>query len=256
MTYAAVPIPAGRWGVDVDAPMTDAMLDAVLSADLHALGVAGAQPGDKVSVIVRYVGLAGPARGDITLPELQRILARPEKPTLLLVQHVEAGSWIADGPTGKLHGQNAAADAKAAGYDASLYSGLSLIVDMESLKNPGPAALLYTQQWLAATTALLFGKGVYKGFDDGVTGQQLLELLCPLWAAVGQVTSNPLPGGATFAALQKPTIKIAAVEYDPDQFFLDSRGYAFVGLQDVDYVADIDDTDPAIHIDLPPEPHV
>ena len=241
MTLTAVAIPSGAWGVDVDAPMTGAMLDAILSADLHALGVPGAKAGDRVTVIVRYVGLGGPARGDIALAELQLVTGRPEKPILLLVQHVEAGSWVADGPTGTLHGKNAAADAKAAGYDGSLYPGLSLIVDMESVKNPGPSVVLYVVDWLLQTSLSQFGPGVYKGFDAGMTSTELLALNAPLWAAVGQAT---LTGGATFAALQKPTIKVGGTQYDPDQFFTDSRGYGFVGLQDIDYVTDIDTGDP------------
>jgi len=233
MTYAAVSIPDGLWGVDVDCELTDAMLDVLLSTDLHGR-VAGAEPGSLPRVIVRYVGLGGPARGDIASKELQRIVDRPERPILVLVQHVEAGLWTADGPTGTLHGNSAAADAKLAGYDAALYAGLSLIVDMESVKNPGPSSLLYVQDWLVTTYAQMFGKSVYEGFAAGLTGQQLLDLLCPLWADFGPRT---LPGGATFAAKQHAPIKIGGTEYDPDQFFVDSRGYALVGLQQVDDAA-------------------
>lgn len=244
MTYSATPIPDGLWGVDCDFELTDAVLDVLLATDLHGL-VAAAAPGSHPRVLVRYEGLHGPARGDITLTELQRILARPERPILLIVQHVLGGSWTASGALGTQHGQAAVANAKLAGYDASLYGALSLICDLESVANPGPAVLSYVEARMAATDGGAFGRALYKGFDDGLTGQQLLDLLCPLWAAPGQAT---LPSGATFAAIQHGTIKIGGNEYDADQFSVDSRGYSFVGLQDVQYVADVEDTDP--HIDL------
>ncbi len=37
---------------------------------------------------------------------------------------------------------------------------------------------------------------------------------------------------------------LAGNGYDLDMFNVDSRGQAFVGLQDVDFTADIDDTGP------------
>jgi hypothetical protein len=235
MTYAAVSVPDGVWGVDIDTPLTDAMLDALLSTDLHAL-VPSAPPGSYPMVIVRYVGLQGPARGDISAAELQRILDHPKRPILLLVQHVEAGMWVAYAVSGIVHADAAVADAKAAGYDAA---GLSLIVDMESL-NASISGLSYAQNWLNVTSGDGFGKALYEGFDAGLTGQQLLDLLCPLWSDAGP---RVLPGGATFAAKQTRTIKIGGTEYDANRFQIDSRGYAFVGLQRVEENLD------------PPDPH-
>ena len=242
MTYAAVTIPDGVWGVDTSGKLTAALLDKLLSTDLHTLCPA-APPGTFVEVILRYVGLHGPARGDIDPDELALILNHPKRPILMLVQHVLAGSWTASLALGTQHGQAAAADAKAAGYDASQYGALSLICDMESLANEGAPVLAYVSGRLSVTAGDGFGPGVYKGFDDGVTGQQLLDLNCPLWAAPGQAS---LPGGATFAALQHGQVTIGGMDYDIDEFHIDSRGHAFVGLQYVD-LADIISSDP--HID-------
>ena len=236
-TYAAVPIPNDVWGVDLDQPLTDAMLDELLSTDLHSV-VAAAPVGTYALVIVRYVGLQGPARGDISASELQRILNHPKRPILLLVQHVEAGMWVAYAVSGTVHADAAVADAKAAGYSAAT---LSLIVDMESLSSAA-SGQPYAQNWLSTTSGDGFGKGIYGGFCDGLTGQQMLDFSCPIWSAPGQPA---LPGGATFAAKQTQTFKIGSVEYDANHFRVDSRGYAFVGMQRVE--ENIPDVDP--HLD-------
>ena len=236
MTYAAVPIPDGTWGVDLSSKCTAAILDALATLDL---GIPGST---SPRVITRYVGLGGPAAGDIDPAELQLLLEHPANYWLVLVQHVEAGLWTADGITGTQHGEHAAADAIWAGYDPTIYGPLSLCVDMESIK-AGTRALDYVHCWLNSISTAKFGEYVYEGFDAGLSGVELLGLSCPLWSDFGP---RALPWGATFTCKQHPEQRVLGTPIDPDRYAVDSRGQQVVGLR---RVADLVENDPEPHQD-------
>jgi hypothetical protein len=216
------------WGVDTDGPLTPALLDALAQLDVATV-CPHAPPGTRVTAIFRYVGLGGPTATDITQAELHLILQHPHKFRLVLVQHVEAGSWVADESVGLTHGQYAVHDAQEAGYQTDLDEDLvlSLIVDMESLRNPGPGALAYEQRWKEYVAGEGFGPAIYEGFDAGLTGQQLVAEAVPLWSDAGP---RVLPDGATFACKQYAQVKVGGRFFDFDHLMVDDKGRSLVGL--------------------------
>ena len=239
--YAPVALTPGLWGVDTSARLTPALLDQLLTVDLHDF-CASAPKGTAIDFFGRYVPLPYNGVGnDVTSAELQAIAARKRK--VVLFQHVRAGSWMASPQQGADDAVHAAAYAKSVGY-APLdgYPGPAIVKDMESVANPGPAAVGCMRSYIDAMQAHGFQAPGYCGFASGLTPAQWSALGVPVMSDFGQ---RQPPPGRGFAIKQHPEVVIFGVRFDVDEILADLTG-AFVYA-----MGDIEINEPS-----PPEPHI
>jgi hypothetical protein len=173
-----------------------------------------------VRAICRYVGLHGPAAGDIDAQELQALIAQGF--VVWLVQHTRSpANNILTAETGAADAAAAIHCALAAGYDPALVprgEGLhapSLVLDLEGVQG---SSVAHATAWCLAVGAAGFGPVVYCGYDPGITGQQIDALPCDpeLWCDAGPYSERP-KASKPYALKQQESSTLAGVEIDRDE---------------------------------------
>ena len=195
-------------GVDVNTPVTEAMLAALAATEVN---------GRKVEGIGRYVALHTPeALTDLSIVELLRITSN--RMGVWIVQHCHYPNWTASAQLGADMGGAAVLNAQQIGVPP----GSTLFFDAEGVANPGPAMVQCLQAW-AMEVVKHFGPGEYCGYDNGETPEQHYSSQPNVhlyWKAPGP-WSVATRG---FAMAQGETITIGGQEYDPDDIGQDLLG--------------------------------
>ena len=168
------------------------------------------------AAVARYVGLRGPAPGDIDAAELQAIHAAGLG--VLLVQHCCAPGWRATPGLGARLGAAALACAQAAGYAP----GCHLALDLEGCADSGAAVAAEVNGWCEAVR-VDHPPLLYCGYAAGLTPAQEYELACVdrYWGAAG----NWGPAVRGVALRQRyPSVVLAGVTWDANAAEADALG--------------------------------
>ena len=233
MTRVAIPIRTGDVVVDTSTKLT--------ASECLALRRAG------VDAVWRYVYFGLPRPGDLDAGELELMLAA--QLTVLVVQHVRNPGWVASAATGLADAKAAIANAQAAGY-ASAGAVLSLGLDMEGVRNPGPDCVAHANAWCSAVRDAGYGPVVYCGYDSGLSGQPI-DGQPQWWADYAPISQRP---PYPYALHQKPQSTIAGIGVDVDDVLVNG---AIVGLSEETayYAKQFCETDPDLAAGPTSEPH-
>jgi Domain of unknown function (DUF1906) len=210
-TRALVP---GEFVVD-----TDWKLGPATARGLWDAGVRG---------ICRYVGLHGPAAGDVDAAELSMLLGLGF--VVWLVQHTRKPEYnLLTEDTGATDAAAAIRCALAAGYDPSkLPPGAEapcLALDLEGVRG---SSVSHATAWSLAVGAARFRPLVYVGYASGITGAQLdaLPVEPRFWCDAGPYSERPAPSRG-YDLKQHMQETIAGVGIDRNDVL---RGEAVYGL--------------------------
>jgi hypothetical protein len=172
-----------------------------------------------VGAIGRYVFFGQPRPGDLDREELAVLTG--EGHVVWVIQHPrDPADNMLSSDTGKADADWAITNAVSAGYDPSVISGpLSLTLDMEGLKNPGPASFAHANMWNGLVDFGIGGAGFrpldYLGYDSGLTSANCDSMADELefWLDDGPYSERPSPA-RKFAMRQGISKTIAGVGVD------------------------------------------
>ena len=191
--------------VDTSQKITRVQAKALYAAGVRAIG--------------RYVSF-GPARsGDLDTGELLDLTG--EGHVVWGIQHPrEPADNTLSADTGKSDADWAITNSVAAGYDPSVVEGpLSLTLDMEGLKNPGPSSFAHANMWNGLVDFGVGGAGFkpldYLGYDSGITSANCDSMPdeVEFWLDDGPYSERPSPA-RKFAMRQGISKVIAGVNVD------------------------------------------
>lgn len=208
-TYGGIDLP-DCWGVDTSMAgvLTDEQLRRLVEGQLP-----NKQP---IKFLWGYVPLPGnKSKWDMTAERARA--ACDAGLYVLLVQHCRKGLWTASEATGREDGQHAGECAAEIGYPTDCH----VVLDDESVKNPGPDVFKHVVGWCDAV--LVGGRPcVYEGFDPGLTPQQEYEIpnVDRYWGAYGPWNVSV----RDVCCRQSLQITLNGVGYDPDHAFPDKLG--------------------------------
>ena len=105
---------------------------------------------------------------------------------------------------------------------------LTLVLDMEGLRNPGPQAVAHATAWVQAVSEAWYRPMIYLGYDSGLTSHDCDQLPCDpiFWCDAGPYNMRPAPT-KHFALKQWPQAMISGVPIDRNDVLQDG---AVVGL--------------------------
>lgn len=132
---------------------------------------------DGYSFCIRYLSLFSKDDevndGDLTRKEADDIL--DSGLALMAVQHVRNPGWVPTASKGTQTGNHAANNAIFAGLPA----GINIWLDLEGVLVGTPAIDIidYCNNWFAQVSAVGYVPGIYLGFDELLTGDQLFHSL-------------------------------------------------------------------------------
>jgi hypothetical protein len=196
---------------------TGEKIDRPKAAALYAAGV---------RAIFRYVFFSEPRAGDLDAPELEILTG--EGLIVCVVQHprLPENNTLSIA-TGKADAQWAITNALAAGYDpASVGGPLSLALDMEGVRNPGPDSVAHAMTWTNIASIGVGGSGfspvTYIGYASGLSGADCDEMLpeVEFWLDDGPYNLRPKVARG-YALKQGAGSKIAGVDTDSNAVLKD-----------------------------------
>jgi Domain of unknown function (DUF1906) len=160
LSGSVVAIPAGHIGCD-----TDSVITATTAVACCKAGFAFA---------IRYLARTVPQRfGDLRSEEAEAILGGGLG--LMAVQHCDGQGWSPTAASGKDYGVAAVINAQEVG----LPPGVSVWVDLEGPLPSSPAAevIAFCNAWYAEVADAGYVPGIYVGFDEILTSDQLYHRL-------------------------------------------------------------------------------
>lgn len=195
--------------VDTNTKLTSALAKALYVAGVRSCG--------------RYVPLPGnSAKDDVDAAELA--LMGQEGLACFVIQHPRAPeNNTLDAATGAADSAHAIAYCKEIGYVAQDIGGaLSIVLDMEGVKNPGPDSFAHAKTWVLAVLAAGYRVVVYIGYQSGLSSAQLDELtalgeqgMVEFWCDSANYKERPVPS-IGYALHQGPQTTVAGVRVDMD----------------------------------------
>ncbi len=195
----------GALGFDVDVTLTKQSAPA-----LAATGF---------TFVLRYLSIGAPgAASDLTLNEVGVILGAGL--AVMAVQHCRNPGWVPTGAMGLSDGNNAVANATAAG----LAEGICVWSDLEGISGTDEDTIAYVNEWAAAVQGAGYLPGVYIGDQVPLTSTQLYQSLAVshYWRSQSQV-QNVDTRGYQMIQLYPETV-VAGVEIDFDVIQTDFEG--------------------------------
>ena len=211
--------------LDLDTPLTDALLDSLEGVTLPVAGVQ-----EPIRGFARYLSLHSPeAVSDATAAEIARVTRRGYG--LWLVQHVLNVGWVASAQLGADLGGAARENGLKVGY----LEGGHVAIDVEGTASSGQAVLDFINAW-AAEMVKSFPACDYKGYDSGLTPLQHYEgtpNVHLFWTAPGQTVA--VRGAAIH---QGQTVTIKGTQYDPDVIGSDALGGRLIWMVEPEAVAE------------------
>ena len=220
--------------------------DMKLSAsEAKALYSAGAR------TVVRYVPLPGNAPGwDL---DAQELASDTEAGLVVVViQHPRAPeNNVLSAATGAGDAAHAVQYCRHIGYVQQADGiALSLGLDMEGVKNPGPSSFAHALQWVTDVLAAGYRALVYFGFASGVTSAQADELAAlgsvVFWCDAGPYKDRPAPTRG-YALKQEPQSTMAGVGIDRDDLLQPGVIFGLAAANDNE--EPVPATDPEPHVD-------
>lgn len=171
--------------VDTSQTVTRAQAKALYAAGVRAVG--------------RYVFFGQPKPEDLDAEELLDLTG--EGHVVWIIQHPrEPADNTLSAETGKADADWAVTNSVAAGYDPSVIQGpLSLTLDMEGLKNPGPSSFAHANMWNGLVDFGVGGAGFlpldYLGYDSGITSANCDAMTdeVEFWLDDGPYSERPSP---------------------------------------------------------------
>ena len=214
----------GVWGVDLDVPLTPALLAALCATRVPSALDVTAPP---ISFFTRYVGLQASGHGDLSADETERVTESGR--ALVVVQHVRYPGWVPSGAQGTADGLWAVKNAQAAGYDVP---GACLTLDLEGVAQSsfGAPAIAFALAWSKAVADAGYAPTLYVGYDCGINPAQLYALagFALYWSDAGPRHVDT----RGFAAKQHQQQVVAGVPVDFDYAAPDALGGVIVGMAD------------------------
>ncbi len=213
-----VPTPTGiSWGFDTSAKITPALLAALMRVDMHDY-FPEAPKATPPGVLGRYGPLPenGPGN-DLDAAELDMLASVA---TVVVFQHVRAGSWIASAQQGQADAEHILQYLQSIGWSGAAH----VVKDCESCANSGLSAMQAFMQACAAWDAL---GAAYNGFAAGITPEQFAALGVPVARDAGDRTPPP---GRGFCYEQRPQVMIAGTYFDPVCTTNDLLGQSLIGM--------------------------
>jgi len=146
----------GIHGFDIDEPLSGKRI-----SDLKGAGF---------SFCIRYLTRAvTPPSSDLSAPEAEAILRGGL--ALMAVQHVAKKGWVPSQSLGTTNGRNAVAHAQIVGFPR----GVNIWLDLEGVASgtASSAVIDYCNAWFSEVDGAGFVSGLYVGFDEVLTSDEL-----------------------------------------------------------------------------------
>ena len=201
--------------------------------------------------IVRYVPLPGNAPGwDLDAQELETDVEAGL--VVVVIQHPRAPeNNVLSAATGAGDAQHALAYCAQIGYVRQADGvALSLGLDMEGVKNPGPSSFAHALAWVTDVLAAGYRALVYFGFDCGVTSAQADQLAAlgavVFWCDAGPYKDRPAPA-RKYAFKQEPQTTVAGVGVDKNALLQPGVVFGLAAANDNE--EPVPETDPDPHQD-------
>lgn len=179
----------------VSRPLMRSMLVVDCSEKLDRVKARGLRMAG-VEAVFRYVFYGEPRSSDLNATELEDCAS--EDLIVCIVQHPRLpADNVLSIATGKSDAEWAMTNALAAGYDPSVVGPLSLALDMEGVRNPGPDSVAHAMTWVNLVVLGVGGTGFlplpYIGYLSGLSGADCDEMLAEteFWCDDGPYDLRP-----------------------------------------------------------------